>query len=274
MLGVRSLFALVLLVQLIFLVQSEGRQNENMHDFSAFRVGAAQSNIRDVEKENDYWIKNAVDRLHHRALHLKPNTKIAKNIILFLGDGMGVSTQTAARIYQGQLRGDNGEENSLFFETLPYSGVSKTYCVDAQVADSACTSTAYTNGVKASIGTMGLNGKVSYGDCDGSKNESSHTSSIVQWAIEAGKSTGVVTTTRITHASPGGTYAHTASRDWECDTDLPKGVDCEDIASQLINMYPGNKINVLLGGGRSKFTKRTEGGQRLDKDLLKIYEVQ
>uniref|UniRef100_A0A8D8ZEE1 alkaline phosphatase n=1 Tax=Cacopsylla melanoneura TaxID=428564 RepID=A0A8D8ZEE1_9HEMI len=279
MLGVRSLFTLLFLVQLVFLVQSGERQDdENMHDFSDFQVGAksdrtAKSNIRAEEKESEYWIKHAVHHVHHRVNCVKPNTKIAKNIILFLGDGMGVSTQTAARIYQGQLNGQNGEENSLFFETLPYSGVSKTYCVDAQVADSACTSTAYTNGVKASIGTMGLNAKVSIGDCKASKDSSTHTSSIVDWAIKAGKSTGVVTTTRITHASPGGNYAHIASRDWECDTDRPKGVDCEDIASQLINQYPGNKINVLLGGGRSKFTLQGNvgGGQRLDKDLLKSY---
>lgn len=74
----------------------------------------------------------------------------------------------------------------------PYLTNPQTYCVDAQVPDSACTSTAYTNGVKASIGTMGLNGKVALNNCKGSKNESSHTESIVSWAIKAGKSTGNV----------------------------------------------------------------------------------
>ena len=44
----------------------------------------------------------------------------ARNVILFLGDGMGVSTVTAARILEGQLRGESGEENWLSFETLPY----------------------------------------------------------------------------------------------------------------------------------------------------------
>lgn len=67
--------------------------------------------------------------------------------------------------------------------------------------------------------------------------------------------TGIVTTTRVTHASPAGAYAHTAARDWESDADLL--ADCggedparrqEDIAMQLINSYPGNKFKV----GRSR----------------------
>lgn len=63
------------------------------------------------------------------------NTNIAKNGILFLGDGMSVPTLAATRIYIG------GEEKSLAFETFPYVALSKTYCVDKQVADSACSAT-------------------------------------------------------------------------------------------------------------------------------------
>lgn len=247
-----------------------------MHDMSKLESSlnlGEQGKVPEDEKETSYWISQALDRVTQRS-KLRPNTKIAKNVILFLGDGMGISTQTAARIYQGQLRKENGEENYLFFEALmAYTGLSRTYCVDAQVADSACTSTAYTSGVKASIGTMGLNAKVKLGDCHSSKNESFHTHGILEWAIEAGKSTGVVTTARITHASPGGTYAHVADRDWECDTDRPSNIDCEDIASQLVNRYPGNKVNVLLGGGLSKFTTRAKGGKRNDIDLIKAYEA-
>ncbi|KAI5697994.1 hypothetical protein M8J75_000283 [Diaphorina citri] len=217
-----------------------------MHDFSQFRdyrVGAdgggggngGASNINEQEKQNKFWIDSAINTLISRT-HLQPNTKKAKNIILFLGDGMG------------------------------------TYCVDSQVADSACTSTAYTNGVKGSIGTLGLNGRVLYRDCKGSKDNTTHTESIIHWAIKAGKSTGVVTTTRITHASPAGTYSHSANRDWEADTDREASVDCQDIASQLIKNHPGHMINVLLGGGLKKFTLKKDGGQRLDEDLLLAYE--
>src|SRR5947209_3057201 len=53
----------------------------------------------------------------------------AKNVILFVGDGMGIATVTATRIFEGQLRGDSGEENTLSFEHFPYVALSKTYSV-------------------------------------------------------------------------------------------------------------------------------------------------
>ena len=65
--------------------------------------------------------------------------KKAKNVILFIGDGMGVSTVTAARIYAGQKLGQTGEEYVLPFETFDNVALVKTYNVDAQVPDSAGT---------------------------------------------------------------------------------------------------------------------------------------
>lgn len=63
--------------------------------------------------------------------------------------------------------------------------------------------------------------------------------SLARWAQRAGKASGIVTTTRVTHASPAGVYAHTAYRDWESDTNVASdGLDpreCQDVASQLIN---------------------------------------
>lgn len=62
-------------------------------------------------------------------------------------------------------------------------------------------------------------------------------------------STGVVTSTRVTHATPASTYAHVANRDWECDgaisaEDMQKCPDLKDIARQLIEDEPGNSLNV------------------------------
>ena len=65
---------------------------------------------------------------------------------------MGVSTTTAARIYDGQTKHQSGEENVLSWEEFPYTALSKTYNVDAQVPDSAGTATAYATGVKARKG--------------------------------------------------------------------------------------------------------------------------
>ena len=86
------------------------------------------------EMESDFWIEEAQKTLHEQ-LNKKLNTNIAKNVIIFLGDGMSVSTITAARIYAAQKLNQPGEESSLFFEQFPHLGHSKTYCVDKQVGN-------------------------------------------------------------------------------------------------------------------------------------------
>ncbi|KAG8233248.1 hypothetical protein J437_LFUL013510, partial [Ladona fulva] len=204
----------------------------------------------------------------------------------------------------------------------------QTYCVDSQVADSACSATAYLGGVKGNEGTIGVTAAVLRGNCTAAQDKKNHVFSIMKWAQsdigikdaaywegvaknileehvhreyirgvannvimflgdgmsvptlaaariyegqllgktgeehslyfekfpfsgfskDAGKSTGVVTTTRITHASPTGTYGHTAERDWESDSDIawanqdPKV--CDDIAEQLVRGEIGKKLNV------------------------------
>lgn len=72
----------------------------------------------------------------------------------------------------------------------------QTYCVNSQVADSACSATAYLGGVKANIGTIGVTANVKMGDCRAMSNTSNHVTSVLEWARRAGKSTGIVTTTR------------------------------------------------------------------------------
>ena len=188
----------------------------------------------------------------------------AKNIILFVGDGMGVTTVTAARIFDGQQRGMSGEENSLSFGRFPFVGLSKTYNVDAQTADSAGTMTALVSGVKTNIGVLGLDEDTRKGSCASAAGNQLFTA--LELAEIAGLSTGIVSTTRITHATPAATYAKSADRDWENPSMMPAEAiaeGCEDIASQLINFeanlearYPGidvDGIEVALGGGRREF---------------------
>ncbi|XP_068633221.1 membrane-bound alkaline phosphatase-like [Battus philenor] len=207
------------------------------------------------------------------------NKKIAKNVILFLGDGMSITTLAATRVYLGHKYGHTGEELKLSFEAFPYTGLAKTYCVDHNVADSACSGTAYLTGVKANSGTVGLSAAVKRGDCNGQKDGAYSVSGLVDWAQKAGKATGVVTTTRVTHATPAASYAHSADRRWEADTDMPKGTHCDDIALQLVRGRVGSKINVIMGGGRKNFIPRTskdaEGypGYRSDNlDLITEWE--
>ena len=84
----------------------------------------------------------------------------AQNVILFLGDGMGVSTVTAARIFAGQQQGMSGEEHSLAFDEFDHVALIKTYNVDAQVSDSAGTISAIVTGEKTRMGVLSVNASV------------------------------------------------------------------------------------------------------------------
>lgn len=190
-----------------------------------------------------------------------PNMRRAKNVIFFVGDGMGVSTVTAARILQAQLQGGDGERNQLAFEKLPHLALSKTYSANQQTSDSAPTMTAMIAGVKTNDGVLGFGPEIPRRSTDATLLEKFKIKSLVQLAEEAGRSTGVVSTARITHATPAATYAHSTERNWERDTQVPAGAPNKDIASQLIDNFGpgkiGNGIEVVLGGGRREFLPNT-----------------
>lgn len=207
-------------------------------------------------------------------------TSRARNIILFVGDGMGISTVTAARILEGQLRGESGEENELFFETFPNVALSKTYSTNFQVADSAGTMTAMATGVKTLSGVISVNDRVVRGDCGSQHGNELMT--FLERAEMGGLSTGVVSTARLTHATPAANYAHSVDRNFESDADAVGMADagnCADIARQLVEFgasgTAGNGLEVALGGGRSNFLATTQAdpeysvsGARLDgRDL-------
>ena len=115
-----------------------------------------------------------------------------------------------------------GEEmtGGLIFESFPQLALVRTYCADHTVADSACSATAYLGGVKGNKDTVGVRAGVEHEDCQAGLEEDQEVSSLLSWAQQEGKLTGLVTTDRLTGASPAGTFAHTASRDWESDQAL------------------------------------------------------
>jgi alkaline phosphatase len=193
----------------------------------------------------------------------------AKNVILFVGDGMGVSTVTAARILDGQMNGLAGEENQLSFDKFPFSGLSKTYNVDAQTPDSAGTMTAMMSGIKTDVGVIGVDEDIERGDC--STVAGNELVTALELAEIAGKSTGIISTARITHATPAATYAKSADRNWEDISDMPEDAvtaGCSDIAEQLVNFEANLEANfegldvdgieVVMGGGRRHFLPRDE----------------
>ena len=176
-----------------------------------------------------------------------------RSAILFIGDGMGVATVTAARILEGQRLGGPGEEHYLSFERFGNVALVKTYNTDAQVPDSAGTMSAIVTGVKTRAGVLGVGPGLERGDCAGTAAAALPT--LAEEAEAAGMLTGIVTTTTVTHATPAALYAHVSERSWESDADLPDGHDgaCRDIARQFVEFPHGDGIDVTLGGGRGAF---------------------
>lgn len=192
------------------------------------------------------WFDSGLDELKI-ALQTKTNTRRAKNVILFVGDGMGPNTVTATRF------NEVGEEGHLRWERFPHMGLLKTYCADKQVPDSASTATALFGGVKGNYETSGVDAAVPLANCAASQLKINQVDSILKWAQDEGMGTGFVTTTRVMHATPAALYAHTADRRWECEAKMPeeaKQMGCKDIARQLIEDLPGRDLNVIMGGGR------------------------
>lgn len=189
----------------------------------------------------------------------QPNTRKAKNIILFVVDGLSIPTVTAARILEGQNAGRDGASNVLAFERLlPYVALSKTYTHDSIVADSAPTATALVSGVKSLNGTIGVNQNVTANDP--ATQAGNEVTTLFEQAEAAGLSTGIISTARITHATPAATYAKVAGRDWENNSSLPAEaveLGIKDIAAQLVDWSAGDGFEVVFGGGRTQFLPDT-----------------
>lgn len=208
-------------------------------------------------------------------LALQHNNRAGKNVILFVGDGMGVPTVTAARIFAGQRLGGSGEDHDLPFDTFPHVALIKTYNTNQQVSDSAGTATAMHAGQKTRAGVIGVGPSAQRRNCE--QSQDARLESILEQAERAGKQTGIVTTTRLTHATPATAYAHSPERDWEDDRFIsPEAVaqGCRDIATQLVEFSVGDGIEVMLGGGRGQFFGADRKGKRTvaDADLVSQWQ--
>ncbi|ALC43149.1 CG10592 [Drosophila busckii] len=257
------------------------RDNEDADDAQHPRLRQSRVYVELKEElDSSYWHDKAQSILADKLRQQQQlNEQRAKNIILFLGDGMSVHTIAATRAFMGD------SSRQVYFERFPYVGLSKTYSVDERTPDSAATATAYLSGVKGNYGTIGVNAQVQRKHCLAATNPNTHTQSIAQWAQQAGKWAGLVTTARVTHASPAGVYAHTANRNWEYDSQITKD-NCSaeanvDIARQLVEWPVGQQLRVVLGGGRANFRSRQlrdeQGiaGKRKDsRDLIKQWREQ
>lgn len=153
--------------------------------------------------------------------------KKPKNIILFIGDGTGLGQISASQFFN---------ENPSNFDRFPVIGLIKTSASDQLITDSAAGATAFASGIKTYNGAIGVSV------------DTTAVPTIVEQVSEKGLSTGLVSTSSITHATPASFYAHTKSRGQE-----------EDIASYLV----ASEIDFFAGGGLDFFNHRIDG-----KDLI------
>ena len=225
-----------------------------------------------ISQTDNEWFQAGQARIQTE-LAKQANTNTAKNVILMIADGNGVGTNYATRLFMGQQEGGYGDDYVLPYETFPHLALSKVYNVNAQTPDSAGTGTAMMGGVKTKAGIIGVTADVDRGDC--STLPGNKVTAISEILHGMGKSTGFVTTARVTHATPASTYAKTVDRNFEDDSELPANCNTQtDIASQLINAMESGLIQVAMGGGARHFVPEDEEllvggtGRRTDGENL------
>ncbi len=170
----------------------------------------------------------------------------AENVVFFIGDGMGPAQVTAGRIYKGGASGEG-----LHLDSMEQVGLVRTWAANGMVTDSAAAGTALASGVKTNLFAIGM-------DPNGEDVES-----MLVKAKRKGMSVGVISTARITHATPAAFYAHTRNRFGEAD-----------IAAQLIE---SDAWDLAMGGGREFFMTNLQSDGETDakgvrgdgRDLLK-----
>jgi alkaline phosphatase len=162
----------------------------------------------------------------------------AKNVIIFVGDGMGTSHRDLIRY------GNVGTEGELAMDDMPYAGRSQTYPDDpkAFVTDSAAGGTAIATGVKTFNGAVGV-------DADGNP-----VTSVLERAEQSGKSTGLVTDSQVTDATPASFGAHIENRDLQ-----------SEIALQFLE---DSRPEVILGGGEDYWYPEGDAGAFPDEPKI------
>lgn len=180
------------------------------------------------------WASKFSDQVNMQNTYENKINNKAKNVVLFVGDGMGISTITAGRLHAAHTNSANGKCNmdfQLSFDKFPYSGMIKTWNLDFMTADSGSTATAMMNGAKTHNMYLGYP----------HLKKMERPMSIGEYAKRLGKKVGIVTTTTLNHGTPGAMYAHSANR-W----------DTKGVTKQFFeNLSPNGHIDLALGGGLS-----------------------
>lgn len=166
----------------------------------------------------------------------KEQKRKPKNVILLVGDGMGIGQMEIARLFE------HGVNGRLFLETLPYTAIVHTSSSNNRVTDSAAGGTALAIGRKTNNGMIGITP------------EGKNVDSILDKFKKDGKKTAIITTNSVTDATPASFTASVNNR-W---------ADQEEIAKQQLN----NKVDIIMGGGKKYFTHKDKRGI----DLIGAYK--
>jgi len=159
---------------------------------------------------------------HRPAPAARPPAEFPQNVILLIGDGMGLS-QVSLAVYEGG--------KALRMQEFPVTGLAKTHSAKQRVTDSAAAATAIACGCKTYNGALGMDA------------HRKPCTSLLEQAKSAGLATGLVTTSSITHATPAAFVAH-----------VPRRAAYEEIATFFTN----RTLDLMIGGGLKYFTERQD----------------
>jgi alkaline phosphatase len=205
-----------------------------MLSFGAF----AQEEYMEADAEDLEKIYQGGETYKVKMYPSKFRSEKPKNIILFIGDGMGVSQVFA---------GLTANKGNLFLENFRHIGFSKTQSADSYITDSAAGGTAISSGVKTYNGAIGVNA------------DTVAVKTILEEAEEYGLATGLVSTSAITHATPASFIAHQPSRSMY-----------PEIAADFLK----TDIDVFIGGGIAHFIGRKDGRNLINELREKGYTVE
>ena len=226
---------------------------------TATKVGSREVTVRGLSMDRPMTaaivaqVRTPDQTLHatsrFRVLEVRGNAKRARNVILLIGDGMGMAQRTAARIVSrgivaGRYRG------VLEMEDMEASGYAFTPSLNSLVTDSANGATVYAGGNKAENGALCVwpNDTSDPFDNPAFENLCSYLKRTRGMAI------GVVTTSALADATPAAFLAHSSDR---------------GKAQEIVGQFPAAAPDLLLGGGRSAFRPKSEGGSRTDgRDIV------
>lgn len=192
----------------------------------------------------------------------------ARNVVLFVGDGMGISTIGATRVFSVGVDGD------LVMDQFPHSALSRTADADHITPDSASTMTSMITGVNANSGVIGFGAETELGDFN-ADGDGPPLSTALERAKQRGMAVGVVSTARVTHATPAACYAHINDRDAE------SAIALQALPSDpTFNPALAGGLDLILGGGRQYFVpteivdEEGEAGSRTDgRDLRAEFQA-